>query len=244
LSRKDQDIGSWRVLIRNRSPPARAFALARSPESCFSSSVPYRATQKTEATRLADRERVVRAAQALVAKGGFRSVAISDVARRARMAVGSVYRHFPSKAELFAEVFRRASGHEVQVTAQAGATRARAVDQVAHAMATFARRALESPTLAYALLAEPVDPAIEAERLVFRRAYRDAFARFIEEGVAKAELPPQDPRVTASALVGAIGEAMLAPLGERPSLKRRPAEAALLEELQRFIRRAIGATTP
>lgn len=206
--------------------------------------MPYRATEKTEAARLADRERVVRAAQALVAKGGFRSVAISDVARRAKVAVGSVYRHFPSKAELFAEVFRRASGHEVQVTAQAGASRTDAADQVAHAMDTFARRALESPTLAYALLAEPVDPAIEAERLVFRRAYRDAFAHFIEAGVERGELPPQAPKVTASALVGAIGEALLAPLGARSSLKKRPAEAALLDELQRFIRRAIGAPIP
>ena len=43
-------------------------------------------------------------------------------------------------------------------------------------METFARRALRGPRLACALLAEPVDPAIEAERLAFRRAYRDVFA--------------------------------------------------------------------
>lgn len=203
--------------------------------------MPYRATEKTEATRRADRERIVRDAQALVSKGGFRSVAISDVARRARLAVGSVYRHFPSKAELFAEVFRRASGHEVQVTADAGATREHAADQLAHAIDTFARRALESPTLAYALLAEPVDPAIEAERLLFRRSYRDAFARFIEGGVGRGELPSQDAPVTASALVGGIGEALLMPLGSASSARKRAGEAALLAELQRFVRRAIGA---
>lgn len=203
--------------------------------------MPYRATEKTEAARLADRERIVRAAQALVARGGFRSVAVLDVARRARLAVGSVYRHFPSKAELFAEVFRRASGHEVQITSQAGAARAHAAEQLAHAIDTFARRALESPTLAYALLAEPVDPAIEAERLLFRRAYRDAFAHFIEGGVSRGELPAQDAGVSASALVGAIGEALLMPLGSAPSARKRASEAALLAELQRFVRRAIGA---
>jgi AcrR family transcriptional regulator len=37
------------------------------------------------------------------------------VARRAGVATGSVYRHFPSKADLFAEVFRRAAQREVDV---------------------------------------------------------------------------------------------------------------------------------
>ena len=38
-------------------------------------------------------------------------------------------------------------------------------------------RALAEPVRAYALIAEPVDPAVEAERLTFRRAYADLFAR-------------------------------------------------------------------
>lgn len=199
--------------------------------------VPYRATEKTEASRIADRERIVRAAHARVARGGFRAVALSDVARSARLSVGSVYRHFPSKADLFAEVFRRTSGREVEVMAEQGATRATAADRIAHAIHTFSRRALESPTLAYALLAEPVDPAIEAERLVFRRAYREVLAGFLVEGVERGELPSQDPGVTASALVGAIGEAMLGPLAERS----RRGKPGLFAALDAFVRRAIGA---
>ena len=39
--------------------------------------------------------------------------------RRAGVATGSVYRHFPSKAELFAEVFRRAAQREVDAVAGA-----------------------------------------------------------------------------------------------------------------------------
>ena len=41
----------------------------------------------------------------------------------------------------------------------------------------FVHRALAEPVRAYALIAEPVDPAVEAERLTFRRAYADLFAR-------------------------------------------------------------------
>src|SRR6266516_3259178 len=83
-----------------------------------------------------------------------------------------------------------------------------ALERVALGVATFARRALRGRRLAWALLAEPVDPAVEAERLVFRHAYADAFASALREGVAEGELPPQDPEFTAIALVGAIGEAM------------------------------------
>jgi AcrR family transcriptional regulator len=77
---------------------------------------------------------------------------------------------------------------------------------------TFARRALRGRRLAWALLAEPVDPAVEAERLIFRRAYRDVFAGLLEDGIASGELPDQDPELTAAALVGAIGEALVGPL--------------------------------
>ena len=66
--------------------------------------------------------------------------------------------------------------------------------------------------LAWALLAEPVDPAVEAERLHFRHSYRDVIAEIVAEGVATGELPVQDPEATAAALVGAIGESMLGPL--------------------------------
>ena len=38
-------------------------------------------------------------------------------------------------------------------------------------LATFARRALRNPRLAWALIAEPVDPLVDAERLAYRERY-------------------------------------------------------------------------
>src|SRR3954453_17570441 len=77
--------------------------------------VAYRETAQTRARRDAMRERVVSAASAQVAEAGYASASVQAVARRARVATGSVYRHFPSKADLFAEVFRRASQRELDV---------------------------------------------------------------------------------------------------------------------------------
>lgn len=178
----------------------------------FSIAVAYRPTEKTEARRTQTRARIVRAALELVAHGGYREAQVAAVAKRAGVATGTVYRHFPSKAELFTEVFRVASQHEVDAVAEAADVRASAPERIAAAVEMFARRALQGRRLAWALLAEPVDPAVEAERLQFRRAYADVFARAIGDGVMAGELPPQDPDFIATALVGAIGEALVGPL--------------------------------
>jgi AcrR family transcriptional regulator len=175
--------------------------------------MPYRPTEKTEARRAATRERIVGAALDQLAEGGYASANVQAIALRAGIATGTVYRHFPSKSHLFAEVFRRASARELAVVEETAADDGRpARERIAAAAEAFARRALAEPARAYALLAEPVDPAVEAERLTFRRGYRDVFARTIAEGVATGELPPQDGQTVAAALVGALGEALVGPL--------------------------------
>ncbi|MGZ8635001.1 MAG: TetR/AcrR family transcriptional regulator [Solirubrobacteraceae bacterium] len=175
--------------------------------------MPYRPTQLTEARSAATRERIVGAAHALIARGGYREAQVAAVAAGAGVATGSVYRHFPSKADLFAEVFRRASQREVDATrAAAEAAGGTASQRLAAAVETFARRALRGRRLAWALLAEPVDPAVEVERLAFRRAHAADFARVLRDGVAAGELAPQNAELSAAALVGALGEALVGPL--------------------------------
>jgi hypothetical protein len=91
--------------------------------------------------------------------------------------------------------------------------------------------------LAWALLAEPVDPGVEAERLAFRRSYRDLLSAVIREGQEAGELPAQDPEVAGAALVGAIGEALVGPLS--PAAGGGDAEETIAS-LVEFCERAIG----
>jgi AcrR family transcriptional regulator len=197
--------------------------------------MPYRPTERTEARRAQARERIVRAAHELIARGGYREAQVAAVAARAGVATGTVYRHFPSKAELFAEVFRRASQREVD------ATRAAAGGGVTAVVDTFARRALRGRRLAWALLAEPVDPAVEVERLAFRRAYAAVFADILRDGIAAGELPAQNVELTAAALVGALGEALVGPLS--PVAGDVDADA-LVADLVTFCRRSMSEETP
>lgn len=200
----------------------------------------YRSTERTEARRAQTRSRIVAAARELIADGGYARAQVASVAARAGVAVGTVYRHFPSKSDLFAEVFREASQREVDAMRAAvdADPAAPATERIAAGVEEFARRALRGRRLAWALIAEPVDPAVEAERLEFRRSYRDLIAAVLADGAASGELPAQDPETSAAALVGAIGESLVGPLS--PSANGGDPEAAIAS-LVSFCTRAVGS---
>jgi AcrR family transcriptional regulator len=196
--------------------------------------VAYRPTERTEARRAQSHERIAAAALAQVAEGGYASASVQAVARRAGVAVGSVYLHFRSKSELFAEVFRRAAQRELDVVAKlAGRGGGSARARIAAGTEAFCRRALAGPVVAYAQLAEPADPAVEAERLTLRRGYRDVFAAALRDGIATGELHDHDSELTAAALVGALAEALVGPLspasgGRLPRARRDELAGALV----------------
>lgn len=146
----------------------------------------YRPTARTEATRLAHRQRLLDAARQLLAEGGYAAASISALAELAGVATGSVYNHFASKQELLAAVFRHVAGHELTAVQQAvGATRG-AAQQLRTLVEVFAFRALRTPRTAWALLAEPVDPLVEAERLTYRRGYHALAETVIAAGIEAA----------------------------------------------------------
>jgi AcrR family transcriptional regulator len=202
--------------------------------------VPYRQTERTEARKARTRERILQAALEQVAGGGYASAGVQAVAARAGVAVGTLYRHFPSKAALFAEVFSRASQRELDVVVLVtDAAEGGCAERLAAGAEAFCRRALAAPVLAYAQLAEPVDPAVESERLRFRRGYRDAFARVLREGVEAGELRPHDSETVAAAVVGALGEALVGPLSTSNGGRRR--NEALVATLVQFCLDALPA---
>jgi AcrR family transcriptional regulator len=181
----------------------------------------------------AQRAAIVDAAAALLAETGYAGCSISAVAARAGVAAGTVYKHFDGKVALIAEVFRSVVSREVDVVREAAAN-GTAAERASAVLETFARRALKAPRRAYVLLAEPVDPVIDALRLEFRRAFRDVLTDAIERGITTGELPPQNAAVVAAALVGALGEALVGPLATGTE------DPDTIPTLIRFTLRAIG----
>lgn len=201
----------------------------------------YRQTDAVKARLAQTRQDIIAAASSLVHDAGYAGCTMTAVADRAGVATGTLYRFFPSKGELFAEVFRMACAKEVAAATYAAAQHTESQNYevaILTAAETFCTRALRAPRMAYALLAEPVDPLVEAERLSFRSSYSDLFATVVRAGVAIGQLPPQNPRLTGAAIVGAIGEALVYPLGHSS-----PAPEVIPDVLA-FIRRALGVTHP
>lgn len=202
---------------------------------CFTTIVPYRTTPAIQARIDAQRETIIAAAIAVLTEHGYRGCSVAAVAARAGVATGTVYKHFASKSELVGEVFDQVVSGEVAAVAEASSVRDDPARRIVAVVETFAYRALKVPRLAYVLLAEPVDTAVDAKRLVFRRAYQDIIVGIVTDGVRRGTLPPQDARVTAAALVGALGDVMVGPLSAAdPSRDTVP-------ELITFVLRALGA---
>jgi AcrR family transcriptional regulator len=196
----------------------------------------------TEEVLVPTRERLMRAARELIEEGGYSAATVAAIADRAGVASGTLYRHFASKEELFVEVFRSVCDREVQAmraAAEAMATEASHVDRLEEVLATFARRALRRPRLAWALIAEPVDPLVDAERLAYRARYSELTALALQEGIEAGELPEQNVELTAAALVGGCGEALVGPLS--PLAASKPSDTEILSALRTFVRRAVGA---
>lgn len=187
------------------------------------------------AARTPTRQRLLDATVELLAEGGYAAATVNALTSRAGVAAGTLYRHFESKEELFAEVFRALSGREVEAMAEAGSGDAPALDRLENAIEAFARRALAQPRVAWALLAEPVDALVDEERLEYRRRYRDLVVRLLEQGIEAREVEPLDAPVVAAAIVGGVGESLVGPL----STEVTDVDALVLE-LRRFARRAAG----
>jgi AcrR family transcriptional regulator len=188
------------------------------------------------------RERLLRAARELIEEGGYGAATVVAIAERAGVASGTLYRHFASKEELFVELFRAVCDREVEAMRAAAASMpddASHVDKLETVLATFAARALRRPRLAWALIAEPVDPLVDAERIAYRARYSALTADALRAGIVAGELPAQNVELTAAALVGGCGEALVGPLS--PLAGAKPAVEEILTALGTFVRRAVGA---
>jgi len=209
----------------------------------------YRITSARLDRDLELRERILEHALVRVVEGGFAALSMQALAADVGIATGSLYRHFRGKGELAAEVFARASQREVEVLASVLRGPGAITERLAAGLEQFASRAWHSRSLAFALIAEPVEPEVDEQRLRYREAYAELFVELLSEGVRGGDLRVQHIPLIAACLVGAIAEALVGPLSP-PAWAAREAgrESLELAEVSRtlisFCLCAIGAPLP
>ena len=197
----------------------------------------YRQTENAT-KRLADkRARILAAASDLVADGGWSAAQVDHVAAKAGVATGTVYRHWSSKAELCAEIVATVSAREVGIVKAVANADGSPVERLEAAIRTFAARALRGRRLAYALIAEPVDPEVETVRLDYRAQLARCFEGILREGIMRGVFPRFDPAVAAAYIVGAFMEALVGPLAPAKGTGPR-ADRHLIEQITQFCLRA------
>src|SRR5262245_34502113 len=132
--------------------------------------MPYRRTENVVRQLAARHGDILRAAQELAAERGMAAVQVVAVAERAGIAAGTIYRYFPSKTDLVTAMVEARTQAEVAALRRAASAAPGPLSALAAVITTFALRMLANRTLAFALMAEPVEPELESACIRFRRA--------------------------------------------------------------------------
>jgi AcrR family transcriptional regulator len=197
--------------------------------------VAYRRTERVMRRLAARRDAIMAAARALATEQGMDAVQIAPVAARAGIAAGTVYRYFPSKAELVAGLI---ADRELAALRHPGDAAPGPLSALAAAIVTFAARAVHDRRLAWAVLAEPTDAEIGALRMRYRQALAAEFEARLSAAVAEQHLPEQDAAQAARALTGALLESLVGPLA--PEVNDPATARDAVQTLTLFALRGLG----
>jgi AcrR family transcriptional regulator len=199
----------------------------------------YRRTENVTRRLAARRAAILAAAASAAAEGGMAAVQIAPVAERAGIAAGTVYRYFPSKAELVAALVAVLCEREIAAIERAAKAAPGPLSALAAAITTFAARALAEPRLAFALIAEPVEAELDLARGAYRRALAAQFERLVRNAVEGRHLPEQDVALAAATLVGALDAGVVGTLAPAAPADP-PAARTRVQALALFALRGLG----
>jgi TetR/AcrR family transcriptional regulator, cholesterol catabolism regulator len=144
---------------------------------------------KSQAAR---RERVVRAALELGAEGGYEAVQMRDVATRAEVALGTIYRYFPSKDSLLLAVMVHWLGDLEQRVSRRPPTGDTTVERIMDVMARALGSMDRDPRLTAAVIGamtagDPASvPAIDEVSQAMARIMQSAFPPDVDPALEAA----------------------------------------------------------
>lgn len=187
--------------------------------------------------------RILAVTRALIGEGGWSAAQISVIADRAGLATGSIYRYYDSKVDLCVQVLAQVSRREAEVAAAIIDSPGDATTRLHDLVAMFIRRAARQPRLAYALIAEPCEPALDEARLQYRDALAQQIARLLGEGTQRGEFVDLPADVLSTCITGAMMEPLIRPLARAGRPKQEEIDT-LAEQVANACVRMVRASGP
>jgi AcrR family transcriptional regulator len=143
-----------------------------------------------------------RAALRLFVRRGLRGTTVRDIAADARVAEGTLYRHWRSKRELARDIYRGCAASLADELRRASATRRSARAKLDAAIRALFRSA-RGDLLLYEALVLPPGP--DTHDFVAEGATpADVIAEIVAEGQRRGEFPPFDPRFAGECILGVV----------------------------------------
>ncbi len=156
------------------------------------------------------RQRLIRAALELFTTRGYHVTTTAQIAKKAGIAEGTIYRHFASKQQLVNELYRAAQRWATKVAQEASRnleptnTRAQ-LAAVAHGLIEGATR---DPSIVKLGLLEPLGAVLDDESRKTEREFRLVVERLIAEGKAQGVVRTGAVDVWAGVWLATIGYAL------------------------------------
>jgi TetR/AcrR family transcriptional regulator, cholesterol catabolism regulator len=185
-------------------------------------------TRTPPASQRARRERILDAAVELATEGGYEAVQMREVAERADVALGTLYRYFPSKVHLLVSAMGRtfqSLQDSVQISEDAASTPEERVYRVVAAVTRYlARHRRLSGAMIRALMMADADAGREVD------AVGDLMVGFITSASHEAGSTPTERDTLIAHIIGKVWLTDVLTL-----LSRRMTVSAVLDDLEATI---------
>jgi len=136
------------------------------------------------------RQRLVRAALELFTAEGYHATTTPQIAKKAGVAEGTIYRHFRSKQHLLNELYRAAARWATKVVAETAATQTGAHEKLNDVGRGLAAGAAREPAVARLFFIQRHGALLDEESHKTARDFRLALEGVIAQGKADGSVKP------------------------------------------------------
>jgi AcrR family transcriptional regulator len=159
------------------------------------------ATRDAPASQIARRERILDAAVALASEGGYDAVQMREVAERADVALGTLYRYFPSKVHLLVSALGR-TFQQLRDSVQSAGDTGTPEERVYRVVAVVTRFLAKNRRLSGAMVRALMSADVEAARDV--EAVGDVLVGFIASATHEPGSPPSEDDILVAHIIGKV----------------------------------------